>query len=257
MEAARVAAERGHHVTLCEQSEHLGGQARLAGELPHRSDWQLYVRDARHRLDKAGVEVRLNESVTEERIRQMAPDVVIFATGSRMRRREVPGARPHTLSDVHTVMGSAVSPAQHILVVGGNRIGLGLAEWLAEQGATVTVVEPSPTIGGDVEGGTLPVLMGRLESNSRITVYADRDVREVSDEGVMIGQANVIGPLFAQIVPNVDLIVFADDRRSDNCLAQVARAHLLAAEIYEIGDCDSPRSTLEAIYDGAVVGRRI
>jgi hypothetical protein len=74
---------------------------------------------------------------------------------------------------------------------------------------------------------------------------------------VTIGQTGVIGPLFAQTVPNVDLIVFADDRRSENYLAQLARARQLASEIYEIGDCDAPRSALEAIYDGASVGRRI
>jgi 2,4-dienoyl-CoA reductase-like NADH-dependent reductase (Old Yellow Enzyme family) len=257
METARVAAERGHHVTLCEQSEHLGGQARLAGELPHRGDWQLYIRDARQRLRKVGVRVLLETPATEEWIREMAPDVVVFATGSRMRRREIPGAPPHRLSDVPTVMNSGDSSAQSVIVVGGNRIGLGFAEWLAERGTSVTVVEPSATVGVDVEGGTLPVLMERLKNNPRIAVYVDRDVREIGDKGVTIGQTGVIGPLFAQTIPNVDLIVFADDRRSENYLAQLARALQLASEIYEIGDCDTPRSALEAIYDGASVGRRI
>jgi NADPH-dependent 2,4-dienoyl-CoA reductase/sulfur reductase-like enzyme len=257
MEAARVAAERGHHVTLCEQSDRLGGQARLAGELPHRSDWQLYLRDARHRLDKAGVEVLLGTPVTEDWIREKAPKVIVFATGSRMHRREVPGAQPGRLSDVQTVMNAGEPAAGTVLVVGANRIGLGFAEWLAERGASVSLIEPSTSVGGDVEGGTLPVLMERVRTNPRIDIQVDRDVREITAEGLVIGQTGVIGPLFAQVIPNVETIVFADDRRSENYLAQLARARGLADEIYEIGDCETPRSSLEAIYEGASIGRRI
>jgi 2,4-dienoyl-CoA reductase-like NADH-dependent reductase (Old Yellow Enzyme family)/ribulose 1,5-bisphosphate synthetase/thiazole synthase len=257
MEAARVAAERGHHVTLCEQSDQLGGQARLAGELPHRTDWQLYLRDARHRLDKAGVEVLLGTPVTEDWIREKSPDVIVFATGSRIHWREVPGAPPDFLSDVQTVMNAGTSAAKTVLVVGANRIGLGFAEWVAERGASVTLVEPSTSVGGDVEGGTLPVLMERVRNSPRINIFVDRDVREVNAEGVVIGQTGVIGPLFVQTIPNIEIIVFADDRRSENYLAQLARAHGLAGEIYEIGDCETPRSSLEAIYDGASVGRRL
>jgi 2,4-dienoyl-CoA reductase-like NADH-dependent reductase (Old Yellow Enzyme family)/thioredoxin reductase len=257
MEVARVAAERGHHVTLCEQSDHLGGQARLAGELPHRTDWQLYLRDARHRLDKSGVEVLLGTPATEDWIREKNPDVIVFATGSRMHRWEVPGASPDRLSDVQTVMNASGPAAGTVLVVGANRIGLGFAEWLAERGASVSLIEPSTVVGGDVEGGTLPVLMERVRNNPRIDIHVDRDVREITVEGVVIGQTGVIGPLFAQIIPNVDTIVFADDRRSENYLAQLARARGLAGEIYEIGDCETPRSALEAIYEGASVGRRI
>jgi 2,4-dienoyl-CoA reductase-like NADH-dependent reductase (Old Yellow Enzyme family)/thioredoxin reductase len=257
MEAARVAAERGHRCVLCEQTSELGGQVRLAGELPHRSDWQLYIRDASRRVARAGVEVRLATPVTEELIRDINPDVIVFATGSRMRCRDVPGALPHHLSDVQTLMNADTPPARSVLVVGGNRIGLGFAEWLAERGTTVTIVESSTTIGVDVEGGTLPVVMERLETNPRITVYLDREVREIGAEGVTIGKAGAIGPLFAETVPNVELIVFADDRRSDNFLAQLARSRRLASEVYEIGDCDRPRSVLEAIYEGAGVGRLI
>jgi len=257
MEAARVAAERGHDVVLCEQKGELGGQTRLAGQLPHRSDWQLFVRDAEHRLRQTSVTVRLNTPVDEQVICSIQPDVVVFATGSVARRREVKGASPDGLSDVHTVMEAGNGDGQHVLVIGGGRVGLGLAEWLADRGKTVTVLEHTSSIGSDVEGGTLPVLLQRLEANPKIMVYADRQVREVAGSDVTIGQSDVIGPLFVETLPGIDLIVFADEMRSDNYLAQATRAKQLATEIYEIGDCERPRSALEAVYEGAAVARRI
>jgi pyruvate/2-oxoglutarate dehydrogenase complex dihydrolipoamide dehydrogenase (E3) component len=235
----------------------MGGQTLLAGQLPHRSDWQLYVRDAEHRLRKTGAAVRLNSLVDEQVICDLRPDVVVFATGSVVRRRDVKGASSDGLSDVHAIMEAGHGDEQHVLVIGGGRVGLGLAEWLAERGKTVTVLERSSTIGADVEGGTLPVLLERLEGNPKVTLYADRQVREVVGSDVIIGQSDAIGPLFVETLPGIDRIVFADEMRSDNALAQVTRARRLAPEIYEIGDCDRPRSALEAIYEGAVVARRI
>jgi pyruvate/2-oxoglutarate dehydrogenase complex dihydrolipoamide dehydrogenase (E3) component len=150
-------------------------------------------------------------------------------------------------------------------------MGLGLAEWLAERGKTVDVLERTRVLGADVEDATLPVFMERLAGNPRITMRTDREVREIYDGAtpvsstgasapicnVIIAQSGTIGPLFAETLPDVDLIIFAEERRSNNELAVLARSHQLAPEIYEIGDCYQPRSALEAVFEGASIARRV
>jgi len=119
------------------------------------------------------------------------------------------------------------------------------------------VVERSPLIAQDVETARRAFLMRRLQENVLITYYTEKAVREVVNSSVVIGKADAIGPLFADSLPDVDTIVLADRRRSASGLAWLAREKKLAPEIYEIGDCLEPRTALEAIFEAAVVGRRI
>jgi 2,4-dienoyl-CoA reductase-like NADH-dependent reductase (Old Yellow Enzyme family)/thioredoxin reductase len=254
MEAARVAAERGHQVSLFERESELGGQARLAALLPYRQGWQIFVRDAARRVTRSGVRVHLGVEVGEDDLRAAGADAIILATGARFPLREIRGAAEGFVRDVLSLLASREVPGKHVVVVGDGAVGLGFAEWLAERGTRASVVTERPEV-GDPEGQ--PGLLERLGANERIAIHVEQSVREVVDGAVVIARAGAIGPLFAEEIGAVDAIVLADQRRSSDGLAWLARKHRLAGEVYEIGDCDAPRNALDAVLDGSLVARRL
>lgn len=186
MEAARVAAGRGHRVTLVERSGHLGGTARFSSlTTPMNAELVRYLE---HAIAAAGVDVRLGTPATARLVEDLAPDVVVVATGARRDRPDVPGAhQDHVLSgdDLRGLLTGddptagrklglaqrlAVSAgrklgitddmakvrelskrwmpvADDVVVVGGGLVGVELAEFLAERGRSVTVLEEGPHLG--------------------------------------------------------------------------------------------------------------
>jgi 2,4-dienoyl-CoA reductase-like NADH-dependent reductase (Old Yellow Enzyme family)/thioredoxin reductase len=257
MEAARVSAARGHHVSLYEQNSDLGSLVRLLAKAPHQEDWSDLVRSASRQLSQAGVSIQLNTKVDEDLIRLVAPDVLIVAAGAVIQPEDIPGAGRVAVTDIVSVLDGRAVTGNHVVVVGGGRMGLVLAEWLSYQGTKVTIVERSPVIAQDMETARRTFLMRRLQQNPLIICHTEKAVREIVGGSVVIGKAGAIGPLFVESLSDVDTIVLADRRCSANGLAWLAREKKLAPEIFEIGDCLEPRTALEAIFEAAVVGRKI
>jgi 2,4-dienoyl-CoA reductase-like NADH-dependent reductase (Old Yellow Enzyme family) len=250
MEAARVAAERGHEVVLHEAGRELGGKARLAAVLPHRQGWQTYVEEAERRLRRSTVEVRLESFVGPDELMRLEADAIVIATGAEF-TREHAGA---LVTDVVAVLESGDVPGSNAVVVGGTIEALGVAEWLLDRGLEVTlvareaeVVEPLEQLG----------LLARLRGHPTFATLVERTVRSVSDRVVCIGWTGAIGPLLAETIVDVDAVVFADRRRPSDGLGWLAGASGLAAEIHTIGDGRRPGDALQAILDGATTGRAL
>ena len=254
LEAARVAAERGHEVILCERSAELGGQTRIAGLLPHRAGWPVFVDDARRRIERSGVELRLGSEVDDELIRELAPDAIVFATGARYRPAPIQGAWDGLVTDPSELLRTGTGRGARAVVIGGSALALGVAEWLAERDAQVTVVAPGEDVG---DGLAQPNQLPRVRENRRIGVETGSQVLRADGGSVFVGLADAIGPLFERELEGVSLVVDSQRRKSESGLAWLARTRGLAPEIHEIGDCDAPRSALEAIYEGAVAGRAL
>jgi 2,4-dienoyl-CoA reductase-like NADH-dependent reductase (Old Yellow Enzyme family) len=254
LEAARVAAERGHEVILCERGSELGGAARFAGRLPYREGWKVFLEDAARRLGRSSVEVRLGTEVDEELIRALVPEAVVFASGARYAPAPVPGARPGLLTDPISLLEAGDPGAGRAVVVGGSALALGTAEWLADRGLDVTVVVPGQQVGEEL---AQPNQLPRVEANARIAVETSSDVWRADGGTVSIVRTGAIGPLFVRELEDVQVVVDAERRKSESGLAWLARDRGLAPEIHEIGDCETPRTALEAVYEGAVVGRSL
>jgi 2,4-dienoyl-CoA reductase-like NADH-dependent reductase (Old Yellow Enzyme family) len=241
MEAARVAAERGHRVVLVERRAELGGQLRAARALPQRPGWEVFLAESGRRLTRAGVDVRLGTPLSRTLVDELRPDAVVLAVGSEYATDGVVGARP---VDPLELLEHGIGEHRRALVLGDDATALGLGEWLATAGCETLVVGER----AHFDEGPQTGLLDRLGALPGITLRSDRELRSASPKGVTIVQSRAIGPLFEEVFAPVDIVV--DTTRRASLRRPEALAGVDASRIFPIGDCVAPRSALEAIEAG-------
>jgi NADPH-dependent 2,4-dienoyl-CoA reductase/sulfur reductase-like enzyme len=162
LEAARVAARRGHKVVLFEAAGELGGQVLLAARATWRREIVGFVRWLGEELGRLGVELRLNRLAEAKDVLDEGPDVVVLATGG------LPNVGHFTGSDLATtswdVLAGSVELGKDILVFdeNGGAAGLSCAEFAAAQGAKVTIATPDRALGVELGGTNLGAHMNEL-----------------------------------------------------------------------------------------------
>jgi NADPH-dependent 2,4-dienoyl-CoA reductase/sulfur reductase-like enzyme len=140
LECALIAAQRGHSVVLCEKGERLGGQLIPASkEIGGGHIFVDLVRYYETVLKKWNVDVRLATEVTPQLCAQIAPDVAVVATGSEIGPLPIPGAARNHVVIAHNILEEGSPCGDRVVVLGGERIGLVAADYLASRGKRVTI----------------------------------------------------------------------------------------------------------------------
>jgi len=259
MEAARVAALRGHQVSLYERSNRLGGQLNLAIIPPLKQEIALWVQYLVTQVKKAGVTINLNTEVSQALVGRVKPDVVIVATGATpLIPADIPGTDKPNVVTAQDVLASKVDfgPMNKVVVVGGGQVGCETADFLAERGdfsfvqrREVTIIEMLPAIALDMYAATRYFLMGRLHADD-VKMITSAKVKEILDDGVVFTRNGV-----EETLRGMDTIVLALGAKPADELSHKIRDKV--AELYVIGDAKQPRKALQAIAEGAEVARAI
>jgi 2,4-dienoyl-CoA reductase-like NADH-dependent reductase (Old Yellow Enzyme family)/thioredoxin reductase len=189
LEAARVAAMRGHQVTVYEKADRLGGQWLLAAVPPSKDTFIPYLEWLIQEVKLAGAEIRLNTSVSPDDLKKDKPDAVIVATGCLPVQPPIPGIE-NAVTAWDVLQGKA-QVGDKALIVGGNATGLEVAHLLAVQGKKVAVIEMTPRFGADMPPTVrwhLRKLLGehgvKLMSNVKVRqINANKEVIAVTNEG--------------------------------------------------------------------------
>ena len=240
MMAALTAAARGHSVVLCERGTRLGGQLLLGDVPPHKEEIRALRDYLTRQLEKSGVEVRLESTVTRELVEHIGAEAVIVATGALPVMSSVPAVDAKILSAWGVLSGREAVGAK-VVVMGGGEVGCELAEYLAAQGKDVTIVE----IQSDILIGTEPrarVLLIRRLHELGVEVLTQSRVVAVRGERVTYECAGL-----KSIVKGVDSVVAALGSTADKALSEALGN---GANVHVIGDCVKPRRILEAMRDG-------
>jgi 2,4-dienoyl-CoA reductase-like NADH-dependent reductase (Old Yellow Enzyme family)/thioredoxin reductase len=252
MEAARVAALRGHDVVLYEKEDELGGLVRFISTLPGQGEYAEIIRYLSTQIEKAGVEVHLGQPVTPELLEQIQADVTIMAMGSSPVVPLKPGVDKGHVYTALDVLAGIAPVGSKAVVLGGSAIGCGTATYLAEKGSHVVIVEPTdqlaPTVG--LRGGW--VLRKTLEEDPNVETRLGTTLEKIMDDSVMV-QSNGQH----EEITGVDMVVLAVGMAENSQLAETLQAHPGGPEVYRIGDCKLPRGIEAAIYEAGVVGRQI
>ncbi|MBI2863196.1 MAG: FAD-dependent oxidoreductase [Chloroflexi bacterium] len=277
MEAARVAALRGHAVTLYEQESYLGGQLALAAKIPGRGEFGSLIRYYASQLPAAGVKIELDFRVNASFVEDLAPDALVIATGAKP---VVPWTitrwTPEAVT-VNDVVAGRAEVGQRALILGGGLAGYETALLLAERGRQVRVVE---MLAGYKEHPILEpshalLLFSRLKELG-VEIFSCTQVRHARDGVAVVSHEDreelLRHYLFRRPLRergfrefeerrettfgDFDTLILALGADSEQSLAGEVR-RLKIAEVYVIGDAARPQKALQGVYQGAEIGRRI
>lgn len=281
MEAARVAAQRGHKVLLYEKSSRLGGLIRTVSGMP-----SLYMRELDYvvqfletQLKKLGVEVITGCEVTADLVEEVAPDVLFIATGSATGKAEIPGADgDNVIAMVDDYLAKRAPVGERVAVIGGMH-GTELAVSLAKESKQVTLID-------EVENNiaTAPYIVYTVVRQIALFEFIHEHgvvprtgvkIKEITGEGVVVAGADGREELIA-----ADTVILALPRVASKGLSAAVKERFGSTEqirgsdaspymgitlqingktatLFEIGDCVEPRTMKEAVHGGAYLARQI
>lgn len=249
MEAARVAAVRGHQVTLWEKGPRLGGQLVQAAIPPHKDRIGLLTEYLRRQLEKLKVKVELGKQATAAMIEEFEPEALVLATGVRPLVPEIPGLDKAHVVQAGDVLEGKGEVGNKVVVIGGEVVGCETAEFLAEKGKKVTVTRRGREMALGVGPTLRDFFLDRLWQKE-VTLLTELGYNEISSEGLVVttkeGERKTI---------EADTVVLAAGAVPDKALYQEVNGKV--PETHLAGDCVEPRRIREAIADGYRIGLEI
>jgi 2,4-dienoyl-CoA reductase-like NADH-dependent reductase (Old Yellow Enzyme family)/thioredoxin reductase len=248
MEAARIAALRGHQVTLYEKAHELGGQFILASKPPHKEELQNILEYYRVQMEKLKMAIELRKELVPKLVDEESPDAVIVATGAIPYIPDILGIENKCTSTAWDVLAGTTDVTDETVIIGGGEVGCETAEYLSQQGKRVTLVETLGDLALDMEPLNRYLLLQRLKEKE-VRVLTRTSLKEILSDGVVVSNNSEECKLEAGSV------VLALGAKSDNRLAQALKGKV--KELYVIGDCVKPRKSFEAIREGSWVARLI
>lgn len=277
LEAARLAAFRGHQVTLWEKGPRLGGQLRYAARPTGKHDFISLLDYYEYELSELGVETALNRKASAEEILAFDADVVVLATGAGPLGAPFPVHDPSKVVSALEVLDGTANPGKRVAVVGGGAVGCETAVTVAEMGTIsaetlkflmeneaedpgvlrrllnrgtrqVAIVEQFKGVGRDIGISTRWVMMKNIHRLG-IKVMDQTKVKEVNEEGLVLEKDG------AETLLPADTVILAVGAKSVNELAEQLQGRV--TELHLIGDAVKPRKITEAIREGFAVARKL
>lgn len=280
MEAARVAALKGHQVVLYEKDSHLGGQLHYACKPPGRGEFQHVINYFERQLAKLRVNIHLGTKVDIGLIEKERPQVVILSTGSLPIIPPIPGAKGENVVLARDVLEKRTPVGNPVAIIGGGSVGCEVALYAAKLGSMspevalfllknqvidlpaalqrttrghrkVTVLEMKKRVGSGFGLSTRWVILQEMEEAGieTLTGVKVKEIREGPPSGVLYEKEGKETFLPAETV------ILATGYVPDNSLYQ--QLDSLVPEVYTVGDCVKVRTALEAIHEGFRVSLNI
>ncbi|WHH60912.1 FAD-dependent oxidoreductase [Petroclostridium sp. X23] len=250
MEFARIAAQRGHDVTIFEKTNELGGHLLEAGVPNFKDDIKRLVAWYRRQISQMDIKVEFGCPVDMDVFKTLNPDAVVVATGSTYRLPKVEGVNKSNVVTCCELLRGGKQVKGCVAIIGGGIEGSETALWLAQQGVKVTIVELQDDI---VKTGMI-----RCNRNMLIDQLNELGVKKMVDQRlyrIIDSGIEVITKKMEINTIKCDTVVMATGVKANN---EVYSSFLgTAGELYQIGDCKQPRKIHDAIWEGWYIGLHI
>ena len=241
MQAAIIASQKGHHVTLWEKSSALGGQLILAAIPPDKQDLGNFLTYLKVQLAKSGVQVALNKEATPEAVQKFAPDAVIVAVGSTPWSPPIPGIGGKNVLNCREVLSGEKKAGKKVVVIGAGPVGCETCYFLAEKkGADVTLAFIEPAI--EAKFWMFKKYFQEKLAKDKVKVYPHVQFKEITPKGVA-----VVTEDGKDVFLDCDTVVLSTGSTPDTALSEALKGKY--ADFAEIGDCVSPRKIREAVKE--------
>lgn len=250
LSAAYGAAERGHKVTVFEESGEIGGQWLAAMNPPGKTDYASLILNYRRQLKKYGVDIRLNTPLTREIVESEKPDAVILATGSKPLWLPIPGLDDHSfVKSAIEVLRGLDNYGKRVVVAGGGMTGAETAVFLAVQGCDVTMIEMMPDIITDAVSQPRACLLEHIRKYN-IKVHTNCKLTSVS-------KGTIYAEEYGEPVEfrHIDMLVNAMGVRSYNPLEEELSG--CGCKLVVVGDAASAKNGYRNIREGFDAGNAI
>ncbi len=252
MEAARIAAKRGHKVTIYEKDGQLGGTT-IAASIPDYKDAsRRLLKWFEKEIAESGVNVELNKELSVEDVKNLDADVIVVSTGAKAKIPPITGIdKANVVTAIDVLLGN-VDVGQDVVIVGGGQVGCEVGYDLLREGKNVAVVE---FLGGLIAGGSEPVSAANVLMLEDLLNFHKADVRlstkvvEIKDESIVVEKDGVQDEIKA------DTVVLAVGYKANDDLYHALKESV--KEIYLLGDAKQPSNIMHAVADGNKVGREI
>lgn len=228
LEAARVAALRGHDVTLFEKTTSLGGQLNIACVPPRKEEMRRAAQDLIHAVCNVGVHLCMGQTRTAEQLKEAGFEAVINAVGAHSAAPRIPGIDGVNVADAWKVLAGEQQVYGTVAVIGGGMVGCETAEYLAARGCKVSVIEMMDKIAAGESTTILPTLLENYKTYG-VEQYPSHKVKEFRMDAVVC--ENKDG---AEVTIPCDYIVLAMGARSNEFDAAALEAANIP--VYSIGD---------------------
>ena len=228
LEAARVAALRGHDVTLFEKTTSLGGQLNIACVPPRKEEMRRAAQDLIHAVCNAGVHLCMAQAPTAEQLKDAGFEAVINAVGAHSAAPRIPGIDNVNVADAWKVLAGEQQVYGTVAVIGGGMVGCETAEYLAARGCKVAVIEMMDKIAAGESTTILPTLLENYKTYG-VEQYPSHKVKEFRMDAVVC--ENKDG---AEVTIPCDYIVLAMGARSN--AFDAAALESANIPVYSIGD---------------------
>jgi len=246
MQAAITAAERGHHVILCEKSGSLGGALKFAKHVDFKADLMNFCEYLERKVRSSGAEVHLNTEVSQDTVRIYSPNVLLAAVGAAPIIPAIPGIDRKNVLLATDVYNDGVEIGERVAIIGGGLVGCETGVYLFQKGRDVSIVEMLGDIAVDATRDHKRSLM--LEIRKGIKLYINHKCIRITDKGVMLAENNGNGRSL-----EADSIIIAAGVKPLSDIVESLRD--CATDFVAIGDCKKPKKVFEAIragYDAAI-----
>ena len=250
MEAARVAALKGHRVTVYEKEPVLGGQLLLASKPPFKGEIDNLTRYLTSEMERLGVGVELGCTPDPREVSVANPDAVVVATGAVPRIPDIPGIdRDNVITAREALTADEPQAGETVVVLGGEMIGVEVAAYLIERGKRVAITRRKDRLAESMGRSMRRVFMDFLRENE-VDIRTGVRYVEVTEEGLL-----VLDPEGREVLLPADLIVLAAGLVSDEGAAGSLEDAGLKVAL--AGDCSEPRDIHSAIHGGFQTGYSI
>ena len=249
LEAARVAAVRGHQVDVYEKADHAGGQIHLAAVPPRKREILRSVEYFEKILPELGVTIHLNTECTKEIMNDA--DAVIVAVGAHDFILPVPGADNENVVSSWDVLSGKAEVKGHCAIIGGGLVGTETAEYVLEKGCQVSVIEMLDQIANGESSTILPIIMKDFAQHD-VKQYVNTKVNRIVNEGKTILATDTKEE--KEISIDCDTIIMAVGSKKNELDMEG-----VTVPVYYAGDCSGDRtaSIAEAVRAGYAAANEI
>jgi 2-enoate reductase len=250
LEAARVAALRGHKVTIYEKNDKLGGQYLYASAAPFKDGFKPLLKWFQVQLKKLNVKIEFNKEFKPDMVKTIKEeDVVVVATGATPNVPDIPIRSKNVYNAIDVLSGEKVG--NNIIIAGGGQVGCETAWFLAVQGKTVTIIEQQPLVAAGQNVASQMLLTKRLKE-LKVKIFVNTFINSISEEGVEVIDKS------GKHTIKTDSVVLALGVKPEGKIAEYLKGKV--KYLFVIGDCAQTNIDYRlrnAIHEGSRVAREI